>query len=32
MVDKDVMYDAVLIDNCFFAAKSKADNVAQTMT
>ena len=25
------MYDGNLIDNCFFAAKSKADNVAQTI-
>ena len=25
------MHDAALVDNCFFAAKSKADNVAQTV-
>jgi hypothetical protein len=30
--DKEVMYDAELIDNCFFAPKSKADNVTQTVT
>jgi hypothetical protein len=29
--DSDVKYDAELIDNCFFASKSKADNVAQTI-
>ena len=26
--DKEVMYDAAMIDNCFFAAKKKADNCA----
>jgi hypothetical protein len=29
--DKETMYDGALIDNCFFAPKTKADNVAQTV-
>lgn len=28
--DRETMYDFALVDNCFFASKSKADNVAQT--
>ena len=29
--DKEVMYDGAFIDNCFFAPKTKADNVTQTI-
>lgn len=29
--DKETMYDGMLIDNIFFAPKTKADNVTQTV-